>query len=241
MFSHRSRRNQLHQVMPGDSSPLEPYRLHQMFSRTLFFLELPEGRPADSVRHRYAVDVRYFADEVADIDSVEDRLSAPDRLPEETQCALYRDGIQIHRANLPATFPVPGGVIEVASSLFGLTRMHYVREDGSERTLRPDPAVPEGRRARFAGRYPAVSRALGRVAVVVLLISLALSIPQGLEILTTIDVVADNVGTFTSPISLPGWANTAVLLAGFTAAIERALTLRNHWLVDADTTWTALG
>ena len=47
------------------------------------------------------------------------------------------------------------------------------------------------------------------------------------------------MGTFTSPIQLPAWLNTALLVAGIIAAFERALTLRNHWLIDADTTWTS--
>jgi hypothetical protein len=37
---------------------------------------------------------------------------------------------------------------------------------------------------------------------------------------------------------LPAWANTTVTVAGVLAATERALTLRNHWLIDLDTTWT---
>ena len=31
----------------------------------------------------------------------------------------------------------------------------------------------------------------------------------------------------------------SVTVAGVLAAVERALTLRNHWLIDAETTWTS--
>ncbi|HIY24637.1 MAG TPA: hypothetical protein H9837_10105 [Candidatus Brachybacterium merdigallinarum] len=154
------------------------------------------------------------------------------------QAALYRDGVQVARANFPAVFPVPDGAIEVATGTYGLTRMHLVPEQGPARALRPHPRTMEGRRSRFGQRHPALSRLLGVVAVLVLLISLAVTVPQIVEQVTTLEPVAERVGTFTSPISLPAWANTSLLVIGALAAFERALTLRNHWLIDADTTWT---
>jgi hypothetical protein len=154
------------------------------------------------------------------------------------QAALYRDGVQVARANLPAVFPVPDGAIEVATGTYGLTRMHLVPAQGPARTLRPHPRTMEGRRARFGHRFPVLSRLLGVVAVLVLLISLVVTVPQVLEQVTMLEPVAERVGTFTSPISLPAWANISLLVAGALAAFERALTLRNHWLIDADTTWT---
>ena len=80
---------------------------------------------------------------------------------------------------------------------------------------------------------------IGLVAVMILLVGLVLMVPQVVELVTTVEVVAAQVGTFTSPIQLPVWLNTTLLVAGMIAAFERALTLRNHWLIDADTTWTS--
>ncbi|MBC8090619.1 MAG: hypothetical protein H7Y15_01480 [Pseudonocardia sp.] len=145
--------------------------------------------------------------------------------------ALYRDGVQISRANLPVTFPVPGGVIEVATNQYGLRRMQYVGDDGSEHTLRPHPRSQEGLRARFGGRFPRISAAVGVVSVAVLLVGLAVSLTLVAEGLTRIPAVAGHVGTFTSPIHLPGWARTALPIAGAAAATERALTLRNRWVL----------
>ena len=72
-----------------------------------------------------------------------------------------------------------------------------------------------------------------------LLVGVVMMVPQAAELITQIEVVAENVGTFTSPISLPAWLNVSLVVAGILAATERALTLRNHWLIDAETTWTA--
>ena len=66
---------------------------------------------------------------------------------------------------------------------------------------------------------------------------LVLFVPQLLELVTQWDFVAERVGTFTSPISLPTWLNTTLFVAGIAASLERALTLRNHWLIDVDTWW----
>ncbi|MGP9538377.1 hypothetical protein ACT3SP_10205 [Brachybacterium sp. AOP43-C2-M15] len=224
---HRSRR--LRRAKPGDGRMLEDLRWWQTFTRTQFFLDPDEsaGRPAP-----YAVDVRYLATELEGGKIAEGARHAP--------VALHRDGRQVHIANPPVAFEVEDGVIEVATSTYGLTRMHHTPTGGgTARPLRPHRRSLEGRRARFGDRHPGASRAIGLLAIVVLLLGLVVMLPQAAELVTSLDPVAERVGTFTSPIQLPGWANTALLVAGALAATERALTLRNHWLIDADTTWTA--
>jgi hypothetical protein len=205
------RRLQLARVKPGDGSRLPRYRVWQLFSRSLFGLELPD--PSGG-RHVFEVDVRHLAD------------STTKRRP----AALYRDGVQIACANVPVAFPVPGGVIEVATSPYGLKRMHHVRDDGGVRMLRPHPRSAEGLRARFDQRYPRTSAAIGAVAVVVLLVGLAVTLSVAVEGITRIPVVAEHVGVFVSPIHLPGWAKVALPVAGFVAALERTLLLRDQWL-----------
>lgn len=216
MFDESKRRLQAAKVKPGDGSALQEYRRWHLFSRSLFFLRLP-SRPGSS--HVFEVDVRYLADSTT----------------KKGPATLYRDGLQVARANsLPVTFPVPGGVIEVAMSSYGLKRMHYVRDDGSEHTLRPHPRSHEGLRSRFGQRFPRTSAVIGAAAVVVLLAGLTVTIPQSIETFTRIPLVAERVGAFTSPISLPEWANITLLVAAGLAGIERALTLRSHWLIDMD-------
>lgn len=194
-------------IKEGDGTPLKPMRWWQVLHRTMF------GVPHEGAR--YVVDVSILDDEAF----------------------LYVDGYRSAKASLPCRFPVPGGRIEVASSLYGLKRMHLVLEDGTERQLTPAPLTAEGWRARLDARHPGLSRWIARVAVVVLLLGLVVVVPEILERITQIDVVAENLGTFTSPLDLPAALTTTLTVAGVLAAVERALTLRNHWLIDMDTFW----
>ncbi|UJW28411.1 hypothetical protein L3Q67_24345 [Saccharothrix sp. AJ9571] len=222
MVKELKRRWQLGRVRPGDGSALGDYRLWQVFSRSLFFLDLTE--PSGN-SHAYAVDVRYLID----AKTKRQHESASGKSP----AALYRDGVQLYRSNLPATFPVPGGVIEVATSPFGLKRMHFVSEDGDEHTLRPHRRSQEGLRARFGQRFPRTSTVVGVVAVAILLVVLSVGLLKGMEGVTRIPEVPEHIGTFTSPIRLPVWANIAMVVAGVLSAVERALRLRYHWLLDS--------
>lgn len=227
-------------VKPGDGAALKPYRLWQVFTRSLFYLrrELPGGRA-----HVYAYDVDYFSF---------------DGLVHE-----YTDSVRTASATSPALFVVPGGVVEIRVGTVGLSRIHFVPDApaGEAATEHPDEAVTvatagstgaaatearplqphrnsgEGLRARFDHRYPKASRWIGGIAVVILLAGLVLAVPQLLEMITQFDWVAVTFGSFTSPISLPAWANTSIFVIGVLAALERALTLRNHWLIDLDTWW----
>jgi len=79
---------------------------------------------------------------------------------------------------MPALFPVAGGGIEVAVSMFGLKRCHFVAADGSERQLEPDPRSGEGRRAQLERSNPGLSRLIGGAAMLVLLVSLGLLLLQ---------------------------------------------------------------
>ncbi|MFT0846956.1 hypothetical protein VR010_04285 [Actinomycetaceae bacterium L2_0104] len=282
------RKRRLKKVKPGDGSALGRYRLWQLLSRTLFYIDLPRpaqpapgsaagaprpmppgpgnvetvpGDESPGVPHSYAVDVHFFADDIGDysldaaLDGVGDllglskkseegneaRKNAEGKRKPQAPAALYRDGEQILRSNLPAVFRVPEGVIEVEASLYGLSRMHYVRDDGAEYVLQPDRRTAEGLRARFGRRFPGLNKVIGAVAILILLVGLAVAIPQVVELITGIEFVAERVGSFTSPIKLPDWVNTTLLVAGIVAALERALTLRNHWLIDMDTTWWSFG
>lgn len=203
-------------VEPGDHHELRPYRVWELFSRVLFYRPF---RGWDGTRHVYAVNVNYFDGEM--------------------KADLYLDGRHKARAGLPAVFPVEHGRIEVATSVYGIKRMHFVNQSGtgSEEVLSPDPLSPEGLRARLDSRMPRLSAMIGKIAIAILLVTLPLGALQLAEVVTTWDVVRDYVGPFSSPITLPGWANVAVTVAGVLAGIERALTLRSHRLVDAELGW----
>lgn len=220
MVNNLKRRWQLAKVRSGDGSALRDYRFWQVFSRSLFFLELasPEGG------HSYAVDVKHLA-EPRSRKEHEGGVGTP-------PAALYRDGVQIARSNLPTAFPVPGGVIEVAISAFGLKRMHFVPELGGERALRPHPRSQEGLRARFGDRFPRTSAVIGTVAWVILLAALVVNALHAVEVVTHSPAIAERVGTFVSPIHLPTWANVTLIVAALLSGVDRALRLQHNRFID---------
>jgi hypothetical protein len=197
---------------PGDDHALQRFRWWQLFSRSLFHLRLDRVAGAPEV---WSVEVRHGGDSNG-----------------EVWARLYLDGRNQARSKLPAAFRVPGGTVEVATSSYGLKRCHYIADDGTVRTLVPDPASAEGRRARLGQTRPALSRAIGIASMVVLVIALVLGVPQIIEDITRIPPVADAVGTFVSPFHLPAWANISLVVAALVASTERALRMRYNWMLD---------
>lgn len=200
-------------VKPGDGRPLKRFRWWQMTLRALLYLRLTHD---DGRQTLYAVDVKH----------------AGNRSTGEIEAHLYRDGRQHAQSRLPAFFPVPGGTIEVKGSGFGLKRCHYVTDTGAEHQLTPDRASAEGRRAHLDDAHPALSRAIGFLSSIMLLIALALLCSQLVEPLTEVEPIARRIGTFTSPVRLPTWLNFVIGLGAAAASTERALRLRYHWLLD---------
>ncbi|MCK0116448.1 hypothetical protein BCE75_103263 [Isoptericola sp. CG 20/1183] len=202
-------------VKPGDGRPLPRYRWWHVLSRSLFALDLPApaGAPAGGTSS-YAVDVRHLGD----------------GSDGEVRARLYVDGALHLVSRLPARFPVPGGVIEVATSAFGMKRCHFVTADGAERLLAPDPRSAEGRRARLARDHPRASRVVGALSTVAVLVGLCVAIPAIIEPISQIPLIAESVGVFESPVDLPVWGGVAVGLAAVLGSVERALRLRSSWL-----------
>ncbi|MGW0656925.1 hypothetical protein ACWD4T_50995 [Streptomyces umbrinus] len=213
MLKEWRRHRAVQRVKPGDGRPLKRFRWWQMLTRALFHLRLmnDDGRPTV-----YAVDVKHQ-------NASEGRVTAH----------LYLDGRHYAESKVPAVFPVQGGTVEVRTSGFGLKRCHYVTAEGAEHQLTPDPASAEGRRARFDRSHPALSRGIGLLSVMVLVIGLVLLILQLAEQVTRApEGVAQYVGTFTSPVDLSAWGNTVLGIATVAASTERALRLRYSRLLD---------
>ncbi|MBB5079507.1 hypothetical protein [Nonomuraea endophytica] len=206
------RRNRaIRRVKQGDGRPLQRFRWWQLpLGRALFHL-----RPSFDGRRpgAYAVDVR--------------------RPGGEATAHLYLDGRHHAQSKIPAVFPVEGGVIEVATSSFGIKRCHYVTTTGEEHQLVPDPKSREGRRARLERDHPTASRMVAATSVVMLVIGVGLNLPQIIGPIAQVPLIAENLGTFTSPIHLPLWLNITLGLGAALAGTERALRLRYHWLLDA--------
>lgn len=133
-------------------------------------------------------------------------------------------------SKMPTRFSVPGGHVEVAINGFGLKRCHYVRADGTELQLTPDPASAEGCRAWLHRRRPGLSRLIGVVSTTLVLVGLCVTVPQIIESISRIPPIADSIGTFTSPVQLPLQLNLLVGLAAVIGSTERALRMRSSWI-----------
>lgn len=213
MFNDLRRQRALKRVTAGDGRALKRFRWWQSLSRALFYLRLKADDGRQSV---YAVDVRHGRQDSNG----------------HVHADLYLDGRHHAKSRLPAVFPVPGGAVEVRASGFGLKRCHFVTDDGAEHQLVPDRDSAEGRRAHFDRKHPALSRWTGTVSAVVLVVALLVLLAQLGEQLTRPEEIARYVGSFTSPVSLSGWANTALGVVTAVASTERALRLRYSRLLD---------
>jgi hypothetical protein len=200
-------------VKPGDGRPLKPFRWWQMLRRSVLSISLPVG--GRGVVHSIEV------------------LHGGDLDTGEVMARLYRDGRLDAVSRVPARFPVEGGVIEVRTSEAGMRRCVFVADDGSEHQLVPDPGSAEGRRMRFAREHPGASRLVGAVSVLVLLVGVGLNLLQIAEPISQIPPIRDAVGTFESPLTLPLWLNVSLGVAATLGAVERALRMRYHWLLDS--------
>ena len=135
-------------------------------------------------------------------------------------------------SKVPAAFPVEGGVIEVAASMFGLKRCHYVTPDGVEQRLVPDPGSAAGHRARLEHDHPALSRSIGSVSVVLLLAGLSAVALELVDVIGRIPPVVDAYGGFRAPVQLPLWLTITLGVAAVAGSVERGLRVRYHWLLD---------
>ncbi|MFI7448539.1 hypothetical protein ACIBQX_13670 [Nonomuraea sp. NPDC049714] len=200
-------------LKPGDGRELQRFRWWQLPLRSLFWLRLTGDD--DHVR-TYAVDVRHWA-------RVDDS---------KVRAHLFVNGRHAAESKLPASFPVEGGTLEVAMSAYGLKRCHYVATAEASRRLTPDPASAEGRRARLDAEHPALSRGMGVVSVLTLVIGVGLNMLQLAEPISQIPPIAASIGTFESPIRLPLWLNITLGAGAVLASMERALRLRYTPLLD---------
>jgi hypothetical protein len=49
----------------------------------------------------------------------------------------------------------------------------------------------------------------------------------------TLPLIAATLGTFESPLRLPPWLNLTLGLGAAVGAVERAMRMRYHWLLDS--------
>lgn len=211
-FSRQRQKHKIKKVKEGDGHLLKPYRIWDIFMRSVFYAQFRNNAGEKTV---YTIVCKYWV--------------------EDYTAELYKDNRHIATSKLPAVFPVIGGVIEVGLGSYGLNRMHYIDEEGVSYRLQPDPRSLRGLRMRFDKSFPQTSRFIGIIAIVILLFSLALGLPQIAETLSQIPWIEENIGTFTSPVTLSFWTNIAIGSLAAISGIERSLMLRKHWLIDIET------
>jgi hypothetical protein len=212
MIEQWRRRRAAGRIEAGTGRLLKPVRWWQLPFRALFLLPLthPDGR-----RTVYAVDLPYRADTGSG----------------KARAHLYRDGRHHAESKLPAAFPVEGGTIEVAISAFGIKRCRYVTAAGVRTPLIPDPRTAEGRRARMDRDHRVLSRSLGLLSVLVLLIGVGLNVLQLAEPISRIPAIAERIGPVEAPVHLPIWLSFALAVAAVLASTERAMRLQ-YGLLD---------
>jgi hypothetical protein len=197
----------------GDGRQVQGFRWWQLPVRSLFSIQLTGG---DDPARTYAVDVRHWA-------QLDDS---------KVRAHLFVDGRHLAESKVPASFPVEGGRIDVAMSNYGIKRCHFVPAHGAPRQLSPDPASAEGRRARLEAEHPELSRSIGVLSVLLLVVGIGLNLLQIAEPVSQIPPIAESIGTFESPLHLPLWLNITLGAGAVLASMERALRLRYTPLLD---------
>lgn len=215
MLNKRKWRKAVQRVQAGNGRSLKPFRWWQPLSRALFYLPLTS---VDGRKAVFAVDVPYWQQLLTD--------------DGKGKAHLYLDGKHHALSKLPAAFPVPGGTIIIEASTFGLKRCHYFTNEGNMQQLVPDESSAEGYRARLDREHPVLSRWIGFLSLLMLIIPIALALPQIIESVSKVPPIAQRFGVFNSPIHLPIWLNIALGVCGAAASMERATRLRWNALLD---------
>ena len=142
------------------------------------------------------------------------------------QLHLYRDGVEVEVQKSPATFHLgENATIEASMGLLGMRQVDLVVE-GKTTVLTPVDGTAEGWRLGLERERPGLSRLIGAVSWMVLVVALIYEVPQ------LIALIGGAVGAdFEPPVTLPGPANFLLGIAALAAAVERALRFKsNRWL-----------
>ena len=91
---------------------------------------------------------------------------------------LYRDGLEVEVQSSPATFHLDASAtIEASMSLLGMRRIDLIVE-GEPTILTPVEGTAEGWRLQLARERPDLSRLIGAISWIVLVIALVYEVPQ---------------------------------------------------------------
>ena len=133
---------------------------------------------------------------------------------------LYRDGTLVDTRKSPATFDLgAGATISASMGVLGMRQIDLV-VDGQTTLLAPVDGTPEAWRLRLEREHPGLSRVIGAISWVVLVIALVTGVAELIS-LTGAE----------PPLVIGGALGTVLGFAALAAALERALRFKsNRWL-----------
>ena len=139
---------------------------------------------------------------------------------------LFRDGVEVDVQKSPASFRVGGNAtINATTGLLGMRAVDLVTDDETT-MLTPVDGTAEGWRLRLERERPELSRRIGAISWLVLVVALVNEVPQ------LIGLIAGATGAdLEPPFMLPAAVNIILGIAALAAAVERALRFKsNRWL-----------
>jgi hypothetical protein len=139
---------------------------------------------------------------------------------------LYRDGVEVEVQRSPASFRLDAGAtINASLSVLGM-READLAVGGETTALTPVEGTAEGWRLGLERERPGLSRLIGLISWIVLVVALVYEVPQLVAFIGGV-LGAD----IEAPFTLPGPANFALGIAALAAALERALRFKSsRWL-----------
>jgi hypothetical protein len=147
---------------------------------------------------------------------------------------LYRDGELAEVRRGRARFRLGDGArIEAAAAKLGMKYVH-MRVDGipDPIPLQPSNGTPEAWRARLDREHPDLSRIIGFVSLVVLLVVLVIELPGLVNLVGSLTPLVGWPEFKVPTFGLPVWANAGLILTGGLAGLERSLSMEYNALLD---------
>lgn len=140
---------------------------------------------------------------------------------------VYKDGFLLESKKSPARIEVGNKTfIEAELSTYGMKYVRLRTPELKTIPLQPSTGTAEAWRARLNTERPKLSKAIGIFSWTVLVIAALTQIPELLSLIASLTDA--NLPNF----ALPGWLNVTLTIAGVIAALDRALQLKYHSMID---------
>lgn len=140
---------------------------------------------------------------------------------------LFVGGRLSETRGAPAKFPIRDGSVSVAFGMYGVRRAQIERASGDVIRMEPNSGTLEHWRRETDRRYPVASGIVSMLSWLVLVLGLLVGVTE------LLDLAGPHLGLEDgSPVTVPEPFNGVIGGLGIVAALDRALMLRHHWLLD---------